>query len=165
MHPIRRIRADEWRELKDIRLRALADAPEAFGTTLAETIAQTDEDWQQRVISSASGDTRYVAVATTGKRWVGLAGGIFDDDKFGRAQLVSVWVDPSVRRSGLATKLVEAISDWARGRGARTLQLWVTENNEPAKNLYRRLSFVETAESEPVREGADLREIGMRREL
>jgi ribosomal protein S18 acetylase RimI-like enzyme len=165
MHSIRRIRADEWRELKDIRLRSLTDAPDAFGTTLAETLLQTDEYWQQRAVSSASGDTRFQAVATEGERWLGLAGCIFDDPKFGRAQLVSVWVDPSVRRTGLATRLVEAIADWARKCGARTLQLWVTETNEPAKNLYRRLGFVETGESEPVRPGTELREIGMMREL
>ena len=162
---IRRIRADEWRELKDIRLRALVDAPDAFGTTLAETLAQTDEHWQQRANASATGDSRYVVVATDNDRWFGLAGGVLDDDKFGQAQLYSVWVDPSVRRTGLGTKLVEFIADWARDRGATTLHLWVTEANEPAIKLYRCLGFLETGESEPVRPRSEVGEIGMMRGL
>jgi ribosomal protein S18 acetylase RimI-like enzyme len=162
---IRRIRADEWRELKEIRLRALADAPEAFGTTLAEALAQTDDYWQQRAISSALADSSYLVVATEGERWLRLAGGIFDDAKFGLAQLISVWVDPNVRRAGLATKLVETVADWARARGATTMHLWVTETNDPARKLYRRLGFDETGESEPVRPGSSLQEIVMTREL
>src|SRR5262245_22889432 len=40
---VRRIQAEEWEWLRAIRLRALADAPMAFGSTLADEQAQPDE--------------------------------------------------------------------------------------------------------------------------
>lgn len=42
---IRRIRSHEWQQFKDIRLRALADAPDAFGSTLAEALIATIVSW------------------------------------------------------------------------------------------------------------------------
>ena len=56
---VRRLRPDEWRELRALRLRALADAPEAFGATLAEAEADPDAAWQLR----AGSDDRVVVVA------------------------------------------------------------------------------------------------------
>lgn len=34
--PVRPVRPEEWRELRALRLRALADSPEAFARTVAE---------------------------------------------------------------------------------------------------------------------------------
>ena len=43
---VNRIRSDQWRILRDVRLRALEEAPDAFGTTLVEGQKRTDRDWQ-----------------------------------------------------------------------------------------------------------------------
>ena len=45
---VRRLRPDEWRDLRALRLRALEDAPDAFGATLAEEAAEPDLTWQER---------------------------------------------------------------------------------------------------------------------
>src|SRR5262245_23901545 len=45
---IRRIRADEGLRLRALRLRALADAPQAFGSTLAREHAFVDSTWHER---------------------------------------------------------------------------------------------------------------------
>ena len=45
---VRRIRESEWRALREVRLLALADAPDAFGSTLAREAAFADDlrrDW------------------------------------------------------------------------------------------------------------------------
>jgi hypothetical protein len=44
---IRRIGAGEWRELRDLRLRALNDAPEAFTATCQEESNDTDAHWSE----------------------------------------------------------------------------------------------------------------------
>ena len=45
---IRRARPDEWQALRDLRLRALATDPDAFGSTLAGSSTRTDAEWQER---------------------------------------------------------------------------------------------------------------------
>lgn len=165
MFKIRRIRPDEGLQFRKIRLRALADAPDAFGTTLAEAQAQTDAYWHQRVAASASSNTRFLAIAKVGDKWVGVAGGMFEDENTEVAEIVSVWVDPDHRRSGVAAALLETVTDWARGRGAKRLHLWVTETNEPARKLYRRVGFIETGEMAPVREESELVEVQLWRAL
>lgn len=42
---VRRLLPDEWRAYRAIRLRALADAPEAYGSTLARGEGLPDETW------------------------------------------------------------------------------------------------------------------------
>jgi len=50
---IRRIRADEGLRLKALRLRALADSPMAFGSTLAREQAYPDALWHERAATGA----------------------------------------------------------------------------------------------------------------
>jgi hypothetical protein len=45
---VRRIRSDEWRLLKDVRLRALADSPESFGSSFEREVAFEDAIWMSR---------------------------------------------------------------------------------------------------------------------
>ncbi len=59
------------------------------------------------------------------------------------AGLAAVEVVPSLRRRGLASAVVDALIDWAIGRGARWCYLQVTSDNEPALALWRRYGFRE----------------------
>ena len=45
---VRRVHAAEWKELREVRLRALADAPDAFASTLEREAAFPEEVWRQR---------------------------------------------------------------------------------------------------------------------
>lgn len=48
---------------------------------------------------------------------------------------------PDARRQGLALAVVAALGEWARGVGATTAYLQVTEENAGAQALYRRAGF------------------------
>ena len=50
---VRRVGAEEWERLRVIRLRALTDAPMAFGSTLADEQARSDEFWRGRATGGA----------------------------------------------------------------------------------------------------------------
>ena len=52
---IRRIGADEWGELRDLRLRALQDAPDAFGSTYEEESIRTDAEWMEWAADARGG--------------------------------------------------------------------------------------------------------------
>jgi len=158
---VRQIRAEESARLREIRLRALAEAPDAFGSTLAETAARPAETWTARATANAAGNDSVLFVAESGEQWVGTAGGVFEPDGPGDPDVISMWVDPAWRRSGLAGRLLDAVIAWARLRGASTVHLWVTEGNSPAISLYERFGFAFTGESAPLPSHPALRELQM----
>lgn len=158
---VRRLDPSERDLLRDLRLRALAEAPSAFGSSLAREEAFTAADWDAR-LGRADAAT-FVAVDDHGTP-VGLCTGVADRDAPGTAELVGMWVAPAARRAGVGDALVARVVAWAAGEGAGALRLCVTEGNEGAERLYRRHGFVRTGCVETrTRDG--LSEIGMERPL
>ena len=150
---IRRIRPDEGPRQRAFRLRALADAPMAFGSTLAREEAFTDDVWRQRAERGASGADNVTFVAEQDGRWLGIATGLASDPDVPddpRPALVGMFVLPEARGRGVGTALVNAVVDWARQRRATALCLWVTATNDPAIALYEKCRFRRTGESQPL---------------
>ena len=165
---IRRIRADESVPLRALRLQAPADAPMAFGSTLAREEAFTDEVWRERARYSAAGQDRVTYVAEDGDRWIGLVTGMketSDNPRQMRFALVSMFVEPSARGRGIGTALVEAVTGWARERGAARMYLGVTVTNRPAIRLYERCGFRPTGYEKPLDHTPTVLEMEMVREL
>lgn len=162
---VRRVRADDAALLRDTRLRALADAPTAFGTTLAEAQAYPDTEWTERARRGAASGEHAMFVAVDGGRGVGMAGGWLGPDDPALADLTSMWVDPAYRGQGVGRRLVTAVLDWARGRGARRLQLWVTAGNDAARNLYLHCGFAATGDHQPLPSHPQLAEERLERAL
>jgi ribosomal protein S18 acetylase RimI-like enzyme len=167
---VREITADDWELMRDVRLAALAEAPEAFGSTYAREAAFTEERWRGRINERSAtffalaepelavSGSSFVAAAEP----VGLAG-IYVED--GAADLVSMWVRPTARGLGAGEALVEAAVSWAKAREYQTLFLWVTETNAPARRRYERCGFTTTGERQPLPSDPTLPEIRMSRAL
>ncbi len=162
---VRQLRSDDWPRYREIRLAALADAPGAFGSTLAREQALTDADWQERARSAAAGEVRTAFVAEEDGAWVGLVGGYVTDGPPADVEMVSLWVAPHARGRGVGNQLVDAVVRWACDRGARVLGLWVTEGNRRAIGLYERRGFVATADRQPLPSDPDRLEMHMVRVL
>jgi len=136
-----RIAPDGWRRFRSIRLRALADAPDAFGSTLAVEERLTDEQWRTRVENEAV--AHLVAVSDDGTD-LGVAVGAPFTERKRTAGLFSMWVAPEARQQGHAVALVRAIVAWAQGEGYRQLILEVADANDAAIRLYESCGFVPT---------------------
>jgi ribosomal protein S18 acetylase RimI-like enzyme len=147
---VRRVRTDEVERFKAFRLRALADAPTAFRTTLAEAEAMPHDLWEQRVTRGAIGEESVVLIAVDADTglWLGVTGSFIEDDQPGIAHVVSVWVAPEARRRGVARALQDTARDWARSRGCREQRLWVTHTNVAARTLYQAAGFTPTGRTE-----------------
>jgi GNAT superfamily N-acetyltransferase len=149
---IARLRGGDGGRLRDVRLRALADAPYAFSSSLAREVDLRPEFWEGRVMESELGEDGAVFIATEDDHSVGMAGGFFIEKGSGVVMLWGMWVDPRARQGGLGQWLVEAVAGWARDAGADHVRLAVTDCDEcrPAAALYRKLGFVDTGEREPL---------------
>jgi GNAT superfamily N-acetyltransferase len=151
----------DWPALRDIRLAALRDAPDAFGSAYADQVSFGPEQWQQRI---ARGGTFFVFVPeATGAEPAGMAGGY--PEAPGLVELISMFVRPQARGHGAGEALIEAVLGWARDRDATSVHLWVTENNAPARGLYERCGFVPTGERQPFPPRPGVDEIAMTRPL
>jgi GNAT superfamily N-acetyltransferase len=157
---VREITADDWELLRDVRLAALAEAPNAFGSTYAREVAFGEPQWRGRINERSVTFFAHVDPAVPAP--VGLAGVYVED---GVADLVSMWVSPSARGHRLGEALVEAAASWARSRGFGTLFLWVTEPNASATKLYERCGFTFTGGRQPLPWDPAVAEIRMSRAL
>jgi ribosomal protein S18 acetylase RimI-like enzyme len=157
---LRRLSADDWAEWRPVRLAALAEAPDAFGSRLADWQDAPEHRWRTRLSLPGSLDL----LAVEGDRAVGTVSGVPDPDDPAHVELISMWVDPAARGRGVAGLLVRAVVGWAADQGAVDVRLSVMPDNDRARRAYARAGF--TATDEP----GDLlpdgrRETVMRRDL
>ncbi|GIH06812.1 hypothetical protein Rhe02_48790 [Rhizocola hellebori] len=142
---VRRLEPEDWREFRQLRLEALQAAPLAFVEQYAESVAEPDEYWQDRVRQGATDATMATFVATHDGHLVGKASGFMDDKVVEpTVHLFGVYVTPDFRGSGLGVSgaVVGAVIRWARdAAGAEQVRLFVTEINSRAEAFYRRLGF------------------------
>jgi GNAT superfamily N-acetyltransferase len=164
---IRRIRSDEVDVYRAFRLRALADAPDAFGDSYALAIARPATFWRERVAQTSAGvdSVLMVAVDAATDIWLGMTGCFVEDPADDSAMVVSVWVAPEARRRQLARRLLDAVVAWARDRRIATLRLWVTESNLGARRLYERAGFVPSGATQPLPSNPAIPEIEMARDV
>ncbi|MGY6657284.1 GNAT family N-acetyltransferase [Amycolatopsis sp. TRM77291] len=138
---VRRLIPADLDVFREIRLRALMDTPENYGSIAAAERAQSDEEW----LAKLAGDAWFAAFDDG--RAVGLVAGRARDDGW---ILYSMWVAPEARRRGLGTRLMDEVRSAAEEDGAREVWLHVAEDNDHARRLYLRLGFIATGELEPM---------------
>jgi GNAT superfamily N-acetyltransferase len=157
---IERLSAGNGQRVRAIRLRALADSPDAFATTFEEAAARPLESWDRQLDQIAT------FVATAGGGALGLVRGTRHDTLKHTGYLISLWVAPEARGHGIGASLVAAVVRWAKTQGFQRLLLDVGETNAPAIALYTRTGFApngKTSTLPPPRE--HIREIQLEHEL
>jgi ribosomal protein S18 acetylase RimI-like enzyme len=154
---VRRAAPGDEEALRRVRLAALADAPDAFESTLDRELDRPLSEWQRWLTHGAvflfedAGEPR------------GIAAGIPHTDVPSAAFLVSMWVAPAHRGTGAADTLVASVLAWAQTQGVREVWLHVGKENDRARRLYERHGFRATGETMRPRDGAV--EIEMRRPI
>ena len=134
--PLRRLGPDDWATIARVRLTALADAPEAFYSTLGAEEHRTEAEWRAGATTAA-----WFAALDADGAPAGLAAVVHGGPPPGDAMLVSMWVAQTYRGSGLAAHLVAAALDAAAEAGEERLTLWVRTGNLRAIRAYERMGF------------------------
>jgi len=138
---VRRAGVSDALVLRAIRLEALGDTPEAYGSTYEESLNWSARHWRKVAknwnyyLGECDGDVR------------GMASGGYNDAHPGTRWLYGMYVSPSQRGSGLANQLVDAVVSRARGEGAKEIFLHVTKSVARARAFYTKVGFVENGET------------------
>ncbi len=160
---VRRIRPGDGALLRDLRLRSIADAPDAFGQPIEEARERPAREWDRSARQSSRGDNRIWLIAETEGSTVGLVQGRKRRQR--TLLLFSMWVDPAVRRLGVGRVLIDHLEDWARGWGAEETILWVFGANRTAIDFYRELGFDIVRGGQDAESGARFGALAMRRRI
>lgn len=136
--------SSDWDRIRRVRLTALRDAPDSFGTRYEDAVALPEATWRER----AADPTRRTLLAT-------------NRDEHGRSQdlgmvlvastgdpasagLYGMWVAPHARGSGIGASLLREALRMASGLGYARMILDVCDHNEPAIRLYEGMGFEPT---------------------
>jgi len=136
-----------------VRLLALADAPDAFGTTFTEESALPDDAWRQRL----TGGSRRTLLAWhpavdagdgadhAAPAGIALVGPVVGDPAVvGDHGVYGLFVVLGARGYGIGEVLLAEAARIARSAGAARLLLDVGDHNTPAQGLYHRVGFRRT---------------------
>lgn len=140
MHPVRLLGVADAEAFRDIRLAGLIDDPRAFGADWGEESGHDIGWFAARIAANA-----IFAVDDTPEGLRGITGLTIPPNpkQCHRGHIWGVYVRPRARGSGVATALLAAAIDAARGR-VETLHLGVGTYNDSARRRYRAAGFVET---------------------
>ncbi len=133
----------------------------AFGSTLADESAFTDDVWVRRAAGGAAGKDRVTFVAERENRWVGITTGLAAAPDRPAPEVAGMFVEPAERGCGGVEALLDAVVHWARDGGNRRLCLWVTSTNTAAIRAYTRYGFRPTGDTQPLAHTPSVPEIRM----
>ena len=133
---ITRIGPDDWERFRTVRLASLSESPAAFGSRHADWVDAAAGRWRARLTQ-----VPLTLLAQEGTQVMGVVSG----QPVGEAwvELISMWVAPAARGSGVAARLIDAVAHWAAEQGRGTY-LMVRSDNTRARKAYERAGFVDT---------------------
>jgi ribosomal protein S18 acetylase RimI-like enzyme len=146
---IRRAGPDDWRAHRELRLRALATEPWAFGSTLRREQGFPEDQWKGRLgrDSPTSPSATWVAVDSADQ----LIGTVASARLEGAFHLFAMWVAPERRREGIAGRLLDAALAWVEQLAPGSpVQLEVNPRAIAAVRLYTSRGFRPTGRFAPL---------------
>ena len=165
MITIRRIAASDADLFKDVRLRALKDSPDAFGSTYETAVTRSDASWQEQTTQSSGGNLRNTLLAFNQDLCIGLAA-LYREPYSSEGEVLQMWIEPEYRGTGAAAaRLVSDLLVWASEVGLSTVSLTVTTTNEQAIRFYEKCGFRQTGKQVDVDSVRGLRGFRMQKEL
>lgn len=147
---IRELGSADGLAYRDVRLRALREAPTAFASTFEEESTQSDEFWQD--LASGTAAAMEAAIFAVDRGDGALAGSAFvrvsaqppHDGYVG-----AMWIDQDLRGAGWADALLEAAERFSQRLGSQAIELWVSGSNPLALRFYERNGYRLTGVTEP----------------
>lgn len=133
---ITRIGPADWERFRAVRLASLSESPAAFGSRYDDWVVAPVDRWRARLAQ-----VPLTLLALEGPTAVGVVSGQPVGEQW--VELISMWVAPAARGTGVARQLIDAVVGWAAGQDRMTF-LMVRSDNVRAQRSYARAGFVDT---------------------
>jgi len=156
---------DEMSLHREVRLRALREAPNSFGGTFEEEGSRSDAYWEAQTKAVTEPGRNVLFLACESREVYGMVYGLLDRERPDGARVGGMWVEPAMRRRGLGRDLLTSVIDWARGRKLKRIGLWAPAHGVAAIALYRTAGFHETPRRGRLRDGSEFEIVEMARDL
>lgn len=150
MIDVRPVRVEEFERFRTLRLRALRDSPDAFGSTEANEALLGLDGWklwcserpERKVLVAVAEEGTFVGTASVApyQGWPEVL------------CVFAVWVAPKVRRTGVGTRLIQGLIEWGLTTERKRIRVHIGEPNDPALSLFYVLGFEDTGERFSLRE-------------
>jgi ribosomal protein S18 acetylase RimI-like enzyme len=134
-----------WTLLREMRLAALSESPQAFLSTHEREISWSQGQW---LAEFRRGDWSVGFIANQPVSLLG-ATRMPGTPRF-ECYLEYMWVAAAHRESGLAYSMLTVTFGRLRAEGVRTAFLYVLDGNDPAMRLYKRAGFTSAGAPEPL---------------
>ncbi|MGJ7511480.1 GNAT family N-acetyltransferase [Variovorax sp. GT1P44] len=154
---LRKLEPHEASLLRELRLRALQDAPSSFRDKYADIAARPSSYWEDLTRSVTEADQNVMFLAYEENMPIGSAFGLVDRVRRKTGGVGGMWVDPMRRRRGIGVALLRAVVNWARERDFERLRLWCVVDAVGPDSLYRNIGFQETGIQQPLSAESTLR--------
>jgi ribosomal protein S18 acetylase RimI-like enzyme len=138
---VKRIISSDWQEYKKIRLEALKNEPQAFGSSYAKENERTEIEWQNKLAKSEdlNGTSFFYAVSKSGL-FVAVGGAYQDNNK--QWNIVAIYTKKEVRGQGLGQRVFKSIINELKARKIKKAYLRVNTLQVAAQALYEKNGFV-----------------------
>ncbi len=134
---------EQWPAYRELRLEALRESPQAFGSNYQDQQSRPESFWQSRLADAAKGGQSWLLFARTGDRLLGMIGAVREEPEgpLTVATIISVYVRPEARGRGVSNRLMQAILDTLKEAGIQKALLGVVTEQTAALHLYQRFGF------------------------
>lgn len=147
----------DWALYRALRLQALQESSESFGSTYLHERDFTDQDWIDRVSPDGRARHGLPLVAEVDGEPAGLALGLIHERASKTACAYQMWVNPAYRGLGIGRALLEQIISWAETVRMDRLQVLVPLESDVAVGLATRCGFLPHGETLALRPGSAVR--------
>lgn len=146
------LQPDDWKNYKDIRLRALSESPSSFGRSFEDEVLFEDEVWKDRLSKSR------IFVAESENFLVGLVS-LVQKQNSTAFSIGSMWVDPKFRNQNIGALLLNELVNSAKNDNAVEIVGGCMKTNFAALRFYESHGFKLTGKELPVEKDPDLKEL------
>lgn len=135
------LKPEEWQQYRDLRLRALKEEPQAFGSTYEKNAQHPDSFWQERIEDTINKNTQWLVFAKLNATLVGMMGAFVEKEP-DTVHVIAAYVAPEARGKGISKMLMkELIKRIIANKIIKKIIVDVNTEQEAAVFLYKNSGF------------------------